>query len=69
MFVFSLPSILGPDFMHRLPVMADTDSVTLGFIGWASVSMTITIWAVWRKTLWKDNTMDLELLLLPTADG
>lgn len=67
MSVFYSPSILGPDFMFRLPVMADTITVTLGLIGWASVSMTTTIWAVWRETLWKDSARALTLLALPTA--
>lgn len=53
--------------MLRLPVMADTETVTLGFIGWASVSMTTTIWAVCRETLLKD--MDLGLLVLPKAEA
>ncbi len=68
MFVLYLPSILGPDFMFRLPVMADTITVTLGLIGWASVSMTTTIWAVWRETLWKDSARALTLLALPRAE-
>lgn len=76
MFVFHSPSILGPDFLFRLPVMADTVTVTLGLIGWASVSMTTTIWAVWRETLWKDSALApgapgapraLTLLTLPRA--
>lgn len=67
MFVFDLPSILGPDFTFRLPVMADTVNVTLGLTGWASVSMTTTIWAVWRETLWKDSARALMLLALPSA--
>lgn len=67
--IFYSPSTLGPDFMLRLPVMADTDTVTLGFIGWASISMTTTIWAVCRETLWKDNAMDLGLLVLPRAEA
>jgi len=50
------PSILGPGFMFRLAVMADTDAVTLGFMGWASVSMATTIWPVRRLTLWKGTT-------------
>ena len=48
-----LPSSLGPVFTFRLPVMADTDTVTLGRAGWASVSMTTIIWVVRRATLWK----------------
>ena len=64
MFVFYSPSILGPDFMFRLPVMADTVTVTLGLTGWASVSMTTTIWAVWMDTLWKDRARALTLLAL-----
>ena len=39
--------------MFRLPVMADTDTVTPGLAGWASVSMTTIIWVVRRATLWK----------------
>lgn len=62
------PSILGPDFMFRLPVMADTVTVKLGLIGWVSVSMTITIWAVCRETLWKDSARALRLLALPRAE-
>lgn len=54
-----LPSILAPDFMLRLPVMADTEAVRLGFNGWASVSMTTTIWAVWSDTLWKVSAKDV----------
>lgn len=73
LFVFYSPSILGPDFMFRLPVMADTVTVTLGLTGWASVSMTTTIWAVWRETLLKDRALALgapralALLDLPRA--
>lgn len=51
---FDSPSSLGPVFTFRLPAMADTVAVTLGFMGWASVSMTTTIWAVCRDTLLKD---------------
>lgn len=69
MFASNSPSILGPDFMFRLPVMADTVTVTWGLTGWASVSMTTTIWAVWRETLWKDNARAMILLALPRAEA
>lgn len=69
MFVFYSPSILGPDFMFRLPVMADTVTVTLGLTGWDSVSMTTTIWAVWRETLWKGSARALMVPALPRAEA
>lgn len=59
------PSMFGPVFKLRLPISDDTDTVTLGFIGWASVSRTITICVVWSETLWKDKakaSMPLALL-------
>lgn len=55
--------------MFRFPVMADTVTVTLGFAGWASVSMTTTIWAVWRETLWKVRARALTLLALHRAEA
>lgn len=49
--------------------MADTRNVTLGLTGWASVSMTTTIWAVWRETLWKGSGTALKPAALPAADA
>lgn len=49
--------------------MADTKNVTLGLTGWASVSITTTIWAVWRVTLWKGGGRALKAAALPTADA
>lgn len=49
--------------------MADTVNATLGLIGCASVSMTTTIWAVWRETLWKDSVMALMLLAFASAEA
>lgn len=47
--------------------MADTKKVTLGLTGWASVSMTTTIWAVWRETLWKGSSRALRSAALAAA--
>lgn len=49
--------------------MADSRNVTLGLTGWASVSMTTTIWAVWRETLWKGSDRALKPAAFPTADA
>ena len=66
---YNSPSILGPGFMFRLAVMADTDTVTLGFMGWASVSMATTIWPVRRDILWKGTTGARRTLLAVPAAG
>lgn len=48
-----LPSALSPDFTFRFAIMEDKARVMLGLNGWAPVSITITICAVWSETLWK----------------
>lgn len=47
------PSTLSPDFTFRFAIIDDRDSVMLGLTGWPSVSITATICAVFRETLWK----------------
>ena len=67
---YNSPSILEPGFMFRLAVMADTDTVTLGFMAWDSVSMATTIWPVRRDTLWKGTTgARRTLLTVPAAEA